>query len=105
MVREDGWAIFRQTGSHVIYKKGSVIYPVPYHGAKELGTGLEKEGEKGNGFERQIEMKQIPVIIERSEDGTYCVYCKDEIFSGMGVTINEAKADMHRQIAVYKETA
>ena len=50
-------------------------------------------------------MKQIPVIIERAEDGTYCVYCKDEIFSGMGVTINEAKADMHRQIAVYKETA
>ena len=50
-------------------------------------------------------MKQIPVIIERSEDSTYCVYCKDEIFSGMGVTISEAKADMHRQIAVYKETA
>ena len=46
-------------------------------------------------------MKQIPVIIERSEDGTYCVYCRDEIFSGMGQTINEAKADMHRQIAVY----
>ena len=50
-------------------------------------------------------MKQIPVIIERSEDGTYCVYCKDEIFSGMGETINEAKADMQRQIAVYKGTA
>ena len=50
-------------------------------------------------------MKQIPVIIERSEDGTYCVYCKDEIFSGMGETINEAKADMHRQIAVYMGTA
>lgn len=50
-------------------------------------------------------MKKIPAIIERSEDGTYCVFCKDEIFSGMGVTINEAKADMYRQIAVYKETA
>ena len=50
-------------------------------------------------------MKQIPVIIERSEDGTYSVYCKDEMFSGMGVTINDAKTDMHRQIAVYKEIA
>lgn len=50
-------------------------------------------------------MKHIPVIIERSEDGTYCVYCKEEIFSGMGETIKEAKADMNRQISVYKETA
>ena len=41
LVRENGWTLLRQTGSHVIYKKGSVIYPVPYHGAKELGTGLE----------------------------------------------------------------
>ena len=41
LVRENGWTVLRQTGSHVIYKKGSVIYPVPYHGAKELGTGLE----------------------------------------------------------------
>lgn len=50
-------------------------------------------------------MKLIPAIIERAEDGTYSVYCKNEIFSGMGVTIPEAKADMHRQMAVYKETA
>ena len=50
-------------------------------------------------------MKLIPAIIERAEDGTYSVYCKNEIFSGMGATIPEAKADMHRQMAVYKETA
>ena len=30
LVRENGWTVLRQTGSHVIYKKGSVIYPVPY---------------------------------------------------------------------------
>lgn len=50
-------------------------------------------------------MKQITAIIERAEDGTYSVYCPDEIFSGMGDTINDAKADMTRQMAVYKETA
>ena len=46
LVRENGWTILRQTESHVIYKKGSIIYPVPYHGAKELGTGLEKKMRK-----------------------------------------------------------
>lgn len=50
-------------------------------------------------------MKQVAAIIERAEDGTYSVYCKDEIFSGMGETIGDAKADMARQIAVFKETA
>lgn len=50
-------------------------------------------------------MKQITAIIERAEDGTYSVYCPDEIFSGMGDTINDAKADMTRQMAIYKETA
>lgn len=50
-------------------------------------------------------MKQIEAIIERAEDGTYSIYCKDEIFSGMGDTIEDAKADMARQMAIYKETA
>ena len=50
-------------------------------------------------------MKQIEAIIERAKDGTYSIYCKDEIFSGMGDTIEEAKADMVRQMAIYKETA
>lgn len=50
-------------------------------------------------------MKQITAIIERASDGTYSVYCKDEIFSGMGDTIEEAKEDMRRQMEVYKETA
>ena len=32
-------------------------------------------------------MKHIPAVIERASDGTYSVYCKNEIFSGMGDTI------------------
>lgn len=50
-------------------------------------------------------MEQIAAIIERASDGTYSVYCKNEIFSGMGDTINEAKADMASQMVAYKETA
>ena len=50
-------------------------------------------------------MKQIEAIIERASDGTYSVYCKDEIFSGSGDTIEAAKEDMLDQIAFYKETA
>ena len=53
LVRENGWMVLRQTGSHVIYKKGSVIYPVPYHGAKELGTGLEKMMRKVMGLKNR----------------------------------------------------
>lgn len=50
-------------------------------------------------------MKTIDAIIERAKDGTYSVYCKDEIFSGAGDTIQAAKANMAQQIAFYKETA
>ena len=50
-------------------------------------------------------MKQIQAIIERASDGTYSVYCKDEIFSGAGDTIEAAKEDMQAQMAFYKETA
>lgn len=50
-------------------------------------------------------MKQIEAIIERAADGTYSIYCKEEIFSGMGDTIEDAKTDMARQMAIYKETA
>lgn len=50
-------------------------------------------------------MKQIAAVIERAADGTYSVYCTDEIFSGMGDTISEAKANMAAQMAIYKETA
>ena len=47
----------------------------------------------------------IEAIIERAQDGTYTVYCKNEIFSGAGETIEEAKADMARQMEFYRNTA
>ncbi len=50
-------------------------------------------------------MKKIAAVIERAEDGTFSVYCTDEIFSGMGDTTEEAKANMATQMATYKETA
>lgn len=50
-------------------------------------------------------MKQIPAIIEIASDGTYSVYCEAEIFSGMGNTIEEGKADMLQQMETYKATA
>lgn len=50
-------------------------------------------------------MKQISAVIERASDGTYSVYCKNEIFSGMGDTIEEAKADMLQQMETYLDTA
>lgn len=50
-------------------------------------------------------MKQISAIIERASDGTYSVYCKNEIFSGIGDTIEAAKADMLQQMELYKATA
>ena len=39
-------------------------------------------------------MKKIEAIIEKNADGEYSVYCVDEMFSGMGATAEEAKADM-----------
>ena len=50
-------------------------------------------------------MKQIKAIIEKAKDGTYSVYCTNAVFSGMGDTIEEAKADMLQQMNAYKETA
>ena len=50
-------------------------------------------------------MTTIEAIIERAKDGTYTVYCKDEIFSGAGDSIEAAKKDMLSQMSFYKETA
>ena len=50
-------------------------------------------------------MTVIEAIIERASDGTFDVYCKNEIFSGAGSTIDEAKADMKAQMDFYKKTA
>ncbi len=50
-------------------------------------------------------MTTIEAIIERAKDGTYTVYCKNEIFSGAGASIESAKEDMRKQMVFYKETA
>jgi len=48
---------------------------------------------------------RIKAIVERASDGTFTVYCKDEIFSGAGDTLAAAKADMLEQMRFYRETA
>ncbi len=50
LVERNGWTYLRKAGSHVIYKKGSRTYPVPYHGAKEMGTGLVNKIKKEMGL-------------------------------------------------------
>ena len=51
IVLSNGWTVLRQNGtSHVIYKKGSMTYPVPYHKGKEVGKGLERKIRKDMGL-------------------------------------------------------
>lgn len=40
LIKQRGWESVRQTGSHVIYKKGNRNYPVPNHGSKEIPEPL-----------------------------------------------------------------
>jgi mRNA interferase HicA len=48
----DGWFVIRQTGSHMIMehstKKGQIV--CPYHGANEIGKGLERKIKKDAGI-------------------------------------------------------
>jgi len=39
-VKLNGWNYVKAEGSHYIYEKNGKNYPVPYHGAKEIGKGL-----------------------------------------------------------------
>lgn len=41
LILRNGWIIIRQTGSHVIYQKAGMHYPVPNHGSDEVKKGLE----------------------------------------------------------------
>lgn len=53
IVLANGWVVLRQNGtSHIIYKKGSKTYPVPYHKGKEVGKGLERKIRKEMGLKR-----------------------------------------------------
>ena len=42
-IKKNGWIHIRTEGSHYIYQKDGKNYPVPYHGTKEIGKGLEKK--------------------------------------------------------------
>ncbi len=42
-LRNNGWIHIRTKGSHYIYEKDGRIYPVPYHGSKEMGEGLRQK--------------------------------------------------------------
>jgi predicted RNA binding protein YcfA (HicA-like mRNA interferase family) len=41
LIHRNSWIIVRQTGSHVIYEKDGLHYPVPNHGSDEVKKGLE----------------------------------------------------------------
>lgn len=42
LILKNGWRKLRQDGtSHIIYEKEGRTYPAPYHGAKEVGKGME----------------------------------------------------------------
>ena len=50
LVRMNGWLALRQSGSHIIYRKGNRTYPVPYHRGRELGAGLERKMRRDMGL-------------------------------------------------------
>jgi mRNA interferase HicA len=49
-VKRNGWVHIRTDGSHYIYEKNGRTYPVPYHGPKEIGKGLEMKMSKEMGL-------------------------------------------------------
>lgn len=50
LIKQNGWQHIRTTGSHYIYEKEGTTYPVPYHGAKEVGKGIEIKIKKEMGL-------------------------------------------------------
>ncbi len=50
LVVSHGWIKVRAEGSHYIYQKNGKMVVVPYHGSKEMGTGLVKKIRKEMGF-------------------------------------------------------
>jgi mRNA interferase HicA len=43
LITQQGWLVKRQTGSHIIYEKEGRIYPVPFHGSKDMDRDLERK--------------------------------------------------------------
>lgn len=50
-------------------------------------------------------MRKIEATIEKANDGTFSVFCSNEMFSGMGDTAEAAKTDMLMQMDFFKKTA
>lgn len=48
-------------------------------------------------------MKKITAIIGIASDGGYSVYCEDEMFAGMGDTLEAAKKDMEEAMFFFKD--
>lgn len=42
-IRRNNWNLIKAEGSHYIYEKDGQKYPVPFHGAMEVGLGLCKK--------------------------------------------------------------
>jgi predicted RNA binding protein YcfA (HicA-like mRNA interferase family) len=40
LIRQNGWKVVRQTGSHIRYEKDGKAETVPFHGSKEVHFGL-----------------------------------------------------------------
>lgn len=43
LIKKNGWRFVKAEGSHYMYEKNGKTYPVPFHGAKEMGKGLEMQ--------------------------------------------------------------
>jgi predicted RNA binding protein YcfA (HicA-like mRNA interferase family) len=52
ILTREGWTVVRQTGSHMYLihpdKSGHIIFP--FHGAREMGKGLERKIKKQAGI-------------------------------------------------------
>jgi mRNA interferase HicA len=42
-VKRNGWRFVKAEGSHYFYEKNGRYYSVPFHGSKEVGTGIAKK--------------------------------------------------------------
>jgi mRNA interferase HicA len=51
LIRRWGWQHIRTEGSHYIYEKDGRTFPVPFHGSKEVGKGLELKIKKEMGLQ------------------------------------------------------
>ena len=49
LILKNGWRSIRQAGSHVIYEKDGKTVSVPFHGSKEMGSGIARRLLPDNG--------------------------------------------------------